>query len=255
MRLKDINITHISLVKAGANKRGIIYKSANEKPTYEKDIKLIKTDLEKGIVYGIVYSPDDVDTQGDSASADEIVKAAYEFMKSRNTLNVDKEHSFKVEKAFVCESWIIKANDPLFPNEKEGTWAVGIKLDDEELKEAVKKGDIAGLSMAGNAVKEDDKTQTTKSESFSLKDLTEAIKKAFTIEKNEGDETLDKEKLQEVLKEATKPLHEEIATLKKSVEDLTKENDEVKEELKKSKQRDDFRKSDDETTTDYEGVL
>ncbi len=219
---------------------------------------MIKTDLKKGIVYGIVYSPDDVDTQGDCASAEEIVKASYEFMKSRNTLNVDKDHSFEVEKAFVCESWIIKANDPLFPNEKEGTWAVGIKLEDEELKKAVKKGEIAGLSMAGSAYREQNtdsgKRSMEKSEGFSIKDLTQAIKKAFNLENKEQGDELKKEELQEVLKEATKPLHEEIATLKKNVEDLAKEKDEMKQELKKSKQRDDFRKKDEETN-DYEGVL
>jgi hypothetical protein len=128
IELSNIDITHISLVKKGANGKQIIYKSAKD-GKYKKDIEIKKSDSEKGIVYGIVYSPDEVDSQGDYATADEIEKAAYGFMKSLNQRNVDVEHSFVSEDAFVAESWILKSNDPIFPDEPEGSWAVAIKLE------------------------------------------------------------------------------------------------------------------------------
>jgi len=154
-KLENIEITHISLVKSGANKKSIIFKSSEKETSYDKFIGIKKTDEERGVVYGVVYSPDEEDTQGDSATADEIRKASYLFMKSRNTLNVDTNHDFKLVDAFVAESWIVKSNDAIFPEEKEGAWAVAIQLESDELKEQVKKGDINGLSMAGEAIKKE----------------------------------------------------------------------------------------------------
>ena len=60
-KLTNLSITHISLVKAGANKKSIIYKSDASEPSFEKDVSIAKFDEEKGVVYGIVYSPDEVD--------------------------------------------------------------------------------------------------------------------------------------------------------------------------------------------------
>ncbi|WP_195836305.1 hypothetical protein [Campylobacter portucalensis] len=45
--LKNLNITHISLVKAGANKKSIVYKSNDEALNYEKTVKIAKNDEEK----------------------------------------------------------------------------------------------------------------------------------------------------------------------------------------------------------------
>lgn len=135
-RLKDIKITHISLVKEGANGKSFIYKGEDG---YFCNVQIAKSDEEKGVVYGIVYSPDEIDSQGDSATKEEIEKAAFLFMKNLNINNVDKNHDFKPVGAFVCESWIVKSGDPLFGEEKVGSWAVGIKLESDDLKTAVKK--------------------------------------------------------------------------------------------------------------------
>ena len=42
--------------------------------------RAIVKDEEKRLVYGIVYEPDAVDSQGDFAKADEIEKACHQFM-------------------------------------------------------------------------------------------------------------------------------------------------------------------------------
>jgi hypothetical protein len=39
--------------------------------------------------------------------------------------------------------------------EKEGSWAVGIKVEKEETWQLIKNGEITGLSMAGMAVVEE----------------------------------------------------------------------------------------------------
>jgi len=255
-KLTDISITHISLVKAGANGKQVIYKSAANDGNYESMISIKKTDEEKGVIYGIVYAPDQVDSQGDFATKEEIEKAAYDFMKSLNANNVDVEHSFRSEAAFVAESWIVKSNDPTFPNEPEGSWAVAIKLEDESLKQLAKSGEIGGISMAGVAQR-----HPVEKSDGSLKKLFEAFADAVSdvwfdfggvIKKSEKGEDMSKKvedfgevvkgKLKAAAKEAEAALGEHIQkvdALQKSVDDaktqialLKSENEALKEENK-----------------------
>jgi hypothetical protein len=155
--LKDMQVDFISLVSKGANGKHVIWKSGEGKPEgaeiFETSLKKITKSDEKRVVYGIVYSPDQVDTQGEFAGKAEIEKAAYSFMKGLRLLNVDAQHDFDPKAAYVAESWLVKGVDSLFPNEPEGSWAVGIRVEDDALWNNVKKGELAGLSMAGYASK------------------------------------------------------------------------------------------------------
>lgn len=149
----DADISFISLVKAGANQKIVIWKSAKQPGnlTLQKEIKILKTDDEKQMVFGIVYSPGEVDTDGDFATAAAIEKMAYNFMKNARTTNVDQQHDFVADEGFVAESWITKSGDPLFGDQPVGSWAVGIKVENQETWALVKSGEIQGLSMAGVA--------------------------------------------------------------------------------------------------------
>lgn len=268
--LTGIDITHISLVKSGANKKAIIYKSSDKTPEYIKEIAIKKSDEEEGVVYGIVYAPNEVDTDDEYTNANEIKKAAYSFMKNKNTANVDKDHTFDIEKAFVAQSWIIKANDAVFPDEPEGSWAVAIKLEDEELIKAVKDGEIAGISMAGTATKENEpKIEKADMKNISLTDLVEAMKKAFgyvgfnlnagydkQIDKSNKEEIeVNKEELEEAMKAAVEPMQKSIDDLNSKIEVLEKSDTETKEALKKSKQVDDPTKVVIEKENNEEGIL
>ncbi|HHL73204.1 MAG TPA: hypothetical protein ENJ29_11915 [Bacteroidetes bacterium] len=149
-KLKNVEVLYISLVDAGANKKKIIWKSADSgSPDIERLFRILKVDAEKRMVYGIVYAPGEVDTEGDTMEAEEIEKMAYNFMAKRRTTNVDLQHDFEGDEGFVAESWLVRKNDPLFSEEPEGAWAVGIKVTNDDTWEAVKKGDIGGLSMGG----------------------------------------------------------------------------------------------------------
>lgn len=255
-RLSDIDVSHISLVKAGANGRTILFKSKDEEPKHEVLVKFTKQDNVKGIVYGIVYEPEKVDSQGDIANAEEIEKAAYAFMKSRNTLNVDKEHDFSKVGAFVAESWIVKTGDPIFPD-AVGAWAVAIKVEDEALKADIKKGDIEGLSMAGSA-----KTEAITEEAGnilkSIKEGFDNFVKAFEKTATSMSQTISKDEINTLLKSQLEPILKEKETLKveltKAKDELavlTKEKEELVAELKKSKQTTDPTKID---TTSAESI-
>lgn len=252
-RLSQIAISHISLVKEGANGKQIIYKSAKEEPTYTKEIKIAKSDQERGVIYGIVYSPDEVDSQGDTASSDEIQKAAYLFVKERNTHNVDKNHDFVKKDAFIAESWIVRKGDPVFFNETEGAWAVAVQLESEELKEAVKKGEIAGLSMAGTAHKEE-----VAKESESLAEaIAKALKKVFISEDKTdiNKQSKEIEKALEPIQKAYEELQKENKELKEENTSLAKRVTDVEEALKKSKQVESPKNEDAKDTDIYKGAL
>ena len=151
--LKNIQIQFISLVRKGANQKTIIWKSGAGESPRSWQIDIAKTDDDKRLVFGIVYSPGEIDSQGDITDAAEIEKAAYAFLKtSRTGDGVDKYHTFTAESgAFVAESWLVRKGDPVFLDQPEGSWAVAIKIDDDDLWSAVKSGEIGGLSMGGRA--------------------------------------------------------------------------------------------------------
>lgn len=224
-KLKDMNITHISLVNKGANKRSIIYKSADKDPEHEKNVALVKYDDKKGIVYGIVYAPNEMDTQNEFATADEIEKAAFGFMKSLNAKNVDKNHDFENKDAFVAETWIVKSGDALFPNDV-GAWAVGIKLESEELKKSVASGEIGGLSMAGTATKEEVASSSSFNIADMVKSVVEGVQKAFATS---GDKKTNHDELEAAIKK-------EVSTaFAKSVE-IEKENKDLADKLQKAEE-------------------
>jgi hypothetical protein len=183
--LKDVDVQFISLVSKGANKRTIIYKSAsNRQQVIQREIAIVKTDDEKHLVYGIVYAPEDVDTQGDMMNAVEIEKAAHKFLANLRNTSVDKQHDENPDEGVVVESFIVQKGDERFPGD-EGAWAVAIKVVKEETWEQVKKGEITGLSMGAWAATD----EVVKSGTFVDKLLT-AVRKKFSVRKDFNDEML-----------------------------------------------------------------
>ncbi len=166
-RLSNIDVLYISLVDKGANMKKIVFKSDNlpEDPPISKIVEILKTDVDKKMVYGIVYSPEETDSQGDITSESEIEKAAHGFMKYRRSGKIDKDHDMKPEQGFTAESWITRENDALFKDDApEGSWGVGIKIENDETWEEIKKEEITGLSLMGSANTE----QLEKSESGNI---------------------------------------------------------------------------------------
>lgn len=218
VELKNIDIRFISLVKAGANNRHIVWKSAEGDVPELVTVPIVKTVDEKRMVYGIVYAPDDIDTQGEYAVASEIEDSAHRFMRGLHLHNVDKQHSYNPEEAYVAESWIVRKGDPIFPKEKEGSWAVGIKVEGEDLWGDVKKGEVKALSMAGtaNKIRKDDERRDAGS--------FEKFMNFLAAHFGKGEEKdMDKEEVTQIVKQELKPLQESIEKAKPhSNEDLGK---------------------------------
>lgn len=119
----------------------------------KKEIKFLKADTkelrkdakERGVVYGIVYSPDVVDLQGEYANEEDIRKAAEDFMSNPR---VQVQHG-KLSKSKVVYSYVTEDGDKVLGKTfKSGTWIMGVKLSPED-RILYKKGKITGYSMGG----------------------------------------------------------------------------------------------------------
>ena len=163
-RIKKAKIQFISLVARGANQMPVIYKSDGS-VVFDT---LFKASEDAGELTSIVYAVEHRDSQGDIASAEVIKDMAYEAM--RNGLDVDIRHNGKAlgkDRAYVAESFLVQKGDPRFvdlkdlqgrPVNAEGAWANVIKIDDEAIRAQVRSGEIGGLSMAGDAIVEAEKS-------------------------------------------------------------------------------------------------
>lgn len=129
-----------------------IDKQADGSLVYDLSIPIVKVSSdEERLIYGIVYEPDVVDAQGDSASAHEIRKACHKFMMESGVIGVmHKEEAGN--RVTIVENFIA----PISYQEggqmvRKGAWVMGMKVKDDALWADVKSKKITGLSMGGRA--------------------------------------------------------------------------------------------------------
>lgn len=158
-QLKNVNVTHVSIVDKAANKKKFLLTKSDSEPTFETSVKLVtKADDPQKLVYGLVYEPNVEDAHGDYMDAETIEKAAHGFME--NYQNIDKQHDFATEAGKVVESYIAPADMTIGENTiVKGTWMLVTKATDE-MWEAIQKGEFTGYSLAGTAEVEDVQKRT-----------------------------------------------------------------------------------------------
>lgn len=170
--LLKLKVNLISLVHGPANRKPIVVKADG---SWESEMVLLHKDEAEGIVYGVVYEPDTVDSQGDWATARTIKEAAYDFLAAGRVNMIDMQHDYNPDKGTVVESYILRGTDPLFPNTKTGAWCVGIKLS-AAAKSHMK--DINGLSLSGSsAASPNDKSDDSSNGKTPLVRVRGALKK------------------------------------------------------------------------------
>lgn len=111
---------------------------------------VIKSD-EKRLVYGEVYAPLHVDTDGEAMTADDIEKAAHDFLASGKVAKVDVGHNCEESGCTVVESFIARKHDP--DGFVEGSWVLGVHVAPDELWSEVKAGELNGFSFFGTVQK------------------------------------------------------------------------------------------------------
>lgn len=194
-RIKNARITHISLVKRGANKMPVLYKN-DGKFEMQTVVKTGDNFMEEGLLTALVYVPESVDSQGDIASADVIKDMAHNFL--ANGGNIDINHNLDTlskDKARVAETFLVQKGDTRFdgikdydgkPVASEGAWAVVLKILDPDLRKNYREDGWQGVSMFGQAEVE----QIKGDDSLSAADrIVEALAKALggTTTKKEDD--------------------------------------------------------------------
>ena len=120
------------------------------KPDLEtRFVTIQKADKAKQIVWGEVYAPDTLDSQGDFMAREWIEKMAYDFMRKGLTKSIDTEHNLEINGSAVVESFIARDNDPDFT---PGSWVMGVHMPDNVWKD-VEGGRINGFSMYGSGAR------------------------------------------------------------------------------------------------------
>jgi len=130
---------------------GIIKAEGPPAKDFKKELEVFITKEDEHIIGGIVYEPDIVDSQGDSATTEEIRRAAFDFM--ANIQRFDVRHSEQANPQIkVLESYI--APQELLINGhriRKGSWYMTLRVLDEQVWRDIKAGKLTGFSIFGTA--------------------------------------------------------------------------------------------------------
>jgi len=119
-----------------------------------KQVQFRKADDEKRLVYGVVMEPEEVDTQGDTTSAEEIELACHRFMLNRQRLDLNHQREIEKQEAAIVECYIAPvAMDFPGGTVKPGSWLMVTKIYDDEMWTKVKAGELGGYSIRGRGVR------------------------------------------------------------------------------------------------------
>lgn len=110
------------------------------------EFKIVKSnDPDRHLVTACVYSPGVPDADSEFMEHSAIEKMAHEFISNGKVRQIDVQHNNKIVKgASVVESFIARASDPDYI---EGSWVVTMKIENEDVWQAIKKGEINGFSI------------------------------------------------------------------------------------------------------------
>jgi hypothetical protein len=175
-----------------SEKQGIHAVSVVESPAIEENwialnkqlIELKSVDEEKKILMGAGLVPDKQIYRRDKDngefyiyfSKETIRKASELFLKRSNQNNATYEHQMKIEGMSVVESWIIedkkKDKSAIYGFDLPvGTWMISMKVDNPEVWDKVKSGEIKGFSIEGCFEPAEAKLSTDKSDEELLNEI------------------------------------------------------------------------------------
>ena len=154
---ESLAIDCISLVSEPAIEENLIFSDKAK-----NNLTLAKIDTDKREIISPALIPNKniyrVDENGDDYyvyfSKDTVKNCAYSFLKNNNHHKATYQHQERVSGVLTVESWIIE--DPKMDKAnlygfqlKKGTWMVKMKIENDDLWQKVKSGDIKGLSIEG----------------------------------------------------------------------------------------------------------
>jgi hypothetical protein len=148
-------IDAISVVMSPAIESNFIHLSKHE-------VELKEVDAEKRILMGAALIPNKQIYRKNDKTNDEyyiyfseatIRKASELFLMNANQNNSTLEHSQKLKGMSVVESWIIEGENDKSKNYgfnlPQGTWMISMKVNNDEIWNKVKLGEVKGFSIEG----------------------------------------------------------------------------------------------------------
>lgn len=124
----------------------------DDAPNFRREVAIKATNDERQIVYGEVYIPDTLDTHGEMMLAEDVELMAHRFLATLKNAQIDVQHDNEVIKAVAVESFIARADDPLW---HEGAWVLGLHIEDTQKWSDVKTGKLNGFSVEAWISKQD----------------------------------------------------------------------------------------------------
>ena len=116
-------------------------------------LRILKTDDEKRIVFGEVYAPNVLDSQGEMMNADDVELMAHRFMGVQSLkTSIDTAHNNVSNGSYPVESFIAPDGHP--DGYTPGAWVLGVKIDDDDVWAAVKRGELNAFSFEAYCKKE-----------------------------------------------------------------------------------------------------
>ena len=270
----DTDITAISLVELPAVESNFIALSKEERKQIDFQIQ----NEEKREIVGVALRADfDIyrrygnDEYYITFSKDAVRRLATKFMKNYLQKNFTTDHMGFQEGLTVIESWFVedvnndKANALGLQNFSEGSWVVGVKVDDDEVWRSIKEGKWQGFSIeawceleeienfskikdnSNEDMSNEDKILNTLEEIKTLLQKDEPVEEKFeeTVTEEPVEEPKTEEPVEEKLEEE-KPveepkedepveenLSETVEQLKSEIETLKTENTELKGKVEK----------------------
>ena len=163
---EQLAIDAISLVSSPAIEQNFVYFNKQK-----NNLTLAAIDEEKRLLvspalipYKQIYRYDEQTGQDYYVyfTADTVRKASEAYMKHQNTNNATIQHEEKVTGVYTVESWIVQDSKTdktaLYGYDLPvGTWAVSMRIENDEVWNRIKDGELKGLSIEGYFV---DKMQT-----------------------------------------------------------------------------------------------
>jgi len=244
---EPLTIDAISLVTSPALETDFVYFSKEK-----NNLTFAKVDEEKRELISPALIPNKqvfrYDPNTDSEyyvyfSKETVKKSAYLYLKHNNHHKATEQHNERVSGVLTVESWIKEGDQDksnLYGFDLPvGTWFVKMKIENDELWQKIKSGELKGLSIEGYFV---NKMEQMSKKEFTTEEVRTALKELLSVQKIELGLVDDLKKSNSegkviaanVLKEG-----EKIAKLYDSIRDevsnYTKLNDAYEKEIKKAK--------------------
>jgi len=156
IEIKGLKVEFVSYVTSPANKKKFFLvksEDASAEPNVEKQVRiLVNKDVsenEPHLIYGVVYSPGEIDAQNNFMTAEEILKAQHGFLKDYRL--IDEQHN-KIPGAGEVVECYCSLTDMEIDGETiaKGSWILVTEPDNEVWGE-VEKGTYVGYSLYGFA--------------------------------------------------------------------------------------------------------